>query len=342
MLIVLVHIAGYAMYRLGTDPDMARYMVVWALFETIAHNATVFFALISGLLYSTVLAGRGWVRFFRSKMINVILPYVFFSLLFTAIVFTGFSGISLFSGSAADFAHEAFGNILTGNASFHFWYLPVLTGLFVLTPLIAWIVAKPWGGWVVAAAMLVPLFISRTWPDNSFLNVAVFMAPYAFGVWLGADYDRRMEKVRKRLWLLIATVVLLSIATTVAFVEYAGPMFVADKSWDGPVNWYESISYVQKMALACVVLLWLKAHESWRPRWLDLLATYAFAIYFIHAAVRDILFEGLLWMDLRIGPAWLQVPAILAIWIATLALSLGISMLVRRALGKRSRMIIGT
>lgn len=341
MLIVLVHIAGYSMFRIGTDPDMSDYLVVWAVFETIAHNGTVFFALISGLLYSTVLAGRGWVNFFRSKVTNVILPYVFFSLLFTAIVFSGISGISLFSGEVADYAREAFGNILTGNASFHFWYLPVLAGLFVLTPLVASIVAKPWGGWIVGAAMLVPLFVSRTWPDNSVQNVAVFMAPYAFGVWLGADYDSRMEKLRLLMKPLIATVILLSVATTAAFVQYTGPMYMADEQWDGPVNWYESISYVQKMALACVVLLVLKANESWRPRWLDLLATYAFAIYFLHAAVRDVLFEGLLWLGVEIGPSWLHAPTILIIWIATLALSLGFSMLVRRALGRRSRMIIG-
>lgn len=341
MLIVLVHIAGYSMFRIGTDPDMSDYLVVWAVFETIAHNGTVFFALISGLLYSTVLAGRSWVSFFRSKVTNVILPYVFFSLLFTAIVFSGISGISLFSGDVADYAREAFGNILTGSASFHFWYLPVLAGLFILTPLVTWIVAKPWGGWIIGAAMLVPLFVSRTWPDNSVQNVAVFLAPYAFGIWLGADYDSRMGRLRELVRPLIAIVILLSIATTVAFVEYTGPMYMADEQWDGPVNWYESISYVQKMALACLVLLWLKAHEDWRPRWLDLLATYAFAIYFLHAAVRDILFEGLLWLDVEIGPAWLHTPVILLIWFATLALSLGISVLVRRALGRKSRMIIG-
>ncbi len=146
MLIVLVHIAGYSMFRIGTDPDMSDYLLIWAVFETIAHNGTVFFALISGLLYSTVLAGRGWLSFFRSKVMNVILPYVFFSLLFTAILFSGIDGISLFSGNLGDFAREAFGNILTGSASFHFWYLPVLVGLFALTPLLAWIVAKPRGG----------------------------------------------------------------------------------------------------------------------------------------------------------------------------------------------------
>lgn len=341
MLIVLVHIAGYSMFRIGTDPDMSDYLLIWAVFETIAHNGTVFFALISGLLYSTVLAGRGWLSFFRSKVMNVILPYVFFSLLFTAILFSGIDGISLFSGNLGDFAREAFGNILTGSASFHFWYLPVLVGLFALTPLLAWIVAKPRGGWVIGAAMLVPLFVSRTWPDNSVQNVAVFMAPYAFGIWLGADYDSRMAKLRLLMKPLIATVIFLSIATTVTFVLYTGPMYMADEQWDGPVNWYESISYVQKMALACLVLLWLKAHEGWRPRWLDLLATYAFAIYFLHAAMRDVLFEGLLWLGVEISAAWLHAPAILAIWIATLALSLGVSVLVRRAFGRKSRMIIG-
>lgn len=341
MLIVLVHVAGITMYRLGTDPDMSDYMMLFAVFETIAHNGTIFFALISGLLYSTVLAGRTWPNFFRGKALNVIFPYVFFSLIFTCIIFSVFEGIQLFSGSLNQFFRVAVDNILVGGASFHFWYIPVLVGLFVLTPLIDWIVAQSWGTWVIAAAMVVPLFLNRTFPDNSPQNVVVFMAPYTFGIWLGADYDKRMAQLRLYLVPLIAVVIASSIATTLVFEAYVGPLVMAGEQWEGPINWYESISYIQKMTLACIVLLWLKAHDSWQPRWLEMLATYAFAIYFLHVAVFVVVLEALIGLGVKITPVWMHIITVPVIWIVVLAISLGIAVLVRKLAGKRSRMMIG-
>jgi surface polysaccharide O-acyltransferase-like enzyme len=329
------------MYRLGTDPDMSDYMLQYAVFETLAHNGTMFFALISGLLYATVLGNRGWRNFFRGKLLNVIAPYALFTLVYTAVGFSVFVGLVPFSGGLSDYALAAISNFGSGQASFHLWYIPVLAALFVLTPIIVWIVRQPWGNWVIILLMLPPLLFSRSFDAYSVENVLVFLAPYAFGIWLGSDYEKRIAGIGRVAPLLLALLFVSSVATTLMVWKYVGPLVFAGKEWEGAINWYESISYIQKMTLACVILVWLKAHKNWLPRWLDLLANYAFAIYFLHIAVYVLIIEGLLALGVSIGPVWIHsftIPLLLA---ATLGISVGISIIVKKMLGRKSRIIIG-
>ena len=74
---ILAIIGAHAWSVLGsfgaqeTNPD---YIWLYSVTETLFHGATLFFALISGLLYSRVLSGKSWGTFFRNKGANVILP----------------------------------------------------------------------------------------------------------------------------------------------------------------------------------------------------------------------------------------------------------------------------
>lgn len=71
-----------------------------------------------------------------------------------------------------------------------------------------------------------------------------------------------------------------------------------------------------------------------------MLATYAFAIYFLHVAVFVVVLEALIGLGGKISPVW-NIITVPVIWIVVLAISLGIAVLVRKLAGKRSRMIIG-
>ena len=54
-----------------------------AVNETLFHDSTLYFALISGLLFSLVLQPRGWTAFFKSKLHHVIAPYIVMTMAFT-------------------------------------------------------------------------------------------------------------------------------------------------------------------------------------------------------------------------------------------------------------------
>ncbi|MCM8558164.1 acyltransferase family protein [Sphingomicrobium sediminis] len=341
ILIVGAHAPTMTIWDLGMQGPLDPNLALAAGVEVIGHNSTLFFAFISGLLFSTILAGRGWGRFYKSKILNVLFPYAFFTLLFTLFHWKFGQSLQVFSGDVGAYAREVWDNLLTGQASFQFWYIPVLAILFVLTPITAWTMRQRWAPFILVPLLAAPLVLSRTFPDNSVENVVVFLAPYAFGVWLGLDYEKRVRHVERLFWPCVVLAIVASIAAYILFFNHYGPLLVRDEDPAGPVNWYETASYVQKMALLCLVLLWLRAHSDWLPRWLDLLAINAFAIYFMHAFLLFSFFE---WVNLFLDaqpPATVQIAVGLLAWIGVLAVSLAISEGLRRLLGPRSKMLIG-
>ena len=337
ILIVGTHAFVTANFWLGTGGKMKPDKLLMSVIELVFHNSTIFFALISGLLFSTVLHGRGWTRFFRSKLLYAIVPYVLFSVPFTYFHWTFRNGYEEFQGTPAEFLSKLTENLLSGSASFQFWYIPVLAGLFVLTPTIWWFVGSRASPFFLAASLAVPLFVSRILPQNGWENLLFFLGPYTLGIWLGADYETRMERLARRSLLLVVLLILASIAA--AYLHYFSDAHGIPRR---PINLFESASYVQKMALALIVLLWLKEREGWLPHWLDQFAIYAFAIFFVH---QIILFWG---QDLlnRFVADRPNIAAVLAVgaawWIVALCGSLAIAKAMHKMLGMRSRMIIGS
>lgn len=327
---------------LGQNEAPQPNMALLSLSETVAHNGTIFFALISGILFSVILADRGWPKFFKSKLLNVILPYCLFSFIFTFFNWNFEDGLMIFSGDLSEFLAVSLGNIVSGQASFQFWYIPVLAVLFVLTPALTWLMKQAWAEYLLAVILVVPLFVSRTFPENSVANVVVFLAPYTFGLWLGARYETRIELVQRWAGLLVAIATAASVLTFYLFYSYYGPLQVEQRSPEGPVNWFESASYAQKMTLAGLVLLILRAKGDWLPRWLDLLAVNAFAIYFIHVFLLFSWFAAINRFLASPPSALLTALSALAIWVGLLALSVAVSSALRKIFGRKSRLLIGS
>jgi fucose 4-O-acetylase-like acetyltransferase len=53
------------------------------LSETLFHDSTVYFALISGLLFSSILRARGYRNFYQSKARYVLIPYIVCTIVFS-------------------------------------------------------------------------------------------------------------------------------------------------------------------------------------------------------------------------------------------------------------------
>ena len=99
---------------------------------------------------------------------------------------------------------------------------------------------------------------------------------------------------------------------------------------------------MQKLALAAIVLVSFHANEQRLPRWLHTLATFAFSIYFLHAIVLIMLEEAQI--RFALGPTaarWMFATGFVFL-IVSIAIAVIVSALMRRALGKRSRMLLGT
>lgn len=336
--IVAIHAFGNAILfvRPESPPEFDRYLnfLVVAAF----HDSTIYFALISGLLYARVLSGRGWGNFYYSKLKNVLVPYLLFSLLFTYWLRYEEQGVTApfgeaFKGGPREYLAAVGSNLLTGDAMYQLWYMPVLALLFLATPLIAAALKSAKTHWVVVGLAFLPLFVSREHNLVTPSTTLYFLGAYTLGILAGSDYDRWHAWMERKLGLLLAL-------AGIGFVALAGLTLMRVDRF-GPLSVLESVHYVHKLAISGVALVLFERWDARLPKVLDSLATYSFAIFFLHAAVLYLL-TSYANTVLASHPSLIGTLLLCAAWLViSIGVSMAIATVLRRILGRRSRMLVG-
>ena len=334
--IVVIHAFGFVFYLAESmdNPAESVLKVLNWMNSILFHDATLYFAFISGILFSMILQERGYVRFFKSKFNYVVLPYLFFTALFTWRAWPLDGGAAvIFDGTMLEFLQASGKNLLTGGAVFTLWYIPVLLVLYIATPVFAKLLETKGAKWLNVVIMLSPLIISRVWPAISWTNFAYFLGAYLLGMYTGANYRLVIETVRRHVVLFIA----IAIGATAILVA----LFISDDPGWGVIRFSESAWYVQKIAISGLVLLWFERSITTVPKWLDVLGNYAFAIYFLHGYL---LFEMYSVME-RTGLV-LENGALILFWaivtyVGVIAASILIAFAAKTAFGGRSRYFMG-
>ncbi|WP_412971395.1 acyltransferase family protein [Glaciecola sp. MF2-115] len=333
--IVAIHAIEFVFYFAGTSnsphkADLTAF--VWG--ESILfHDSTLYFTFISAILFSLILEERGYSRFFKSKITNVFLPYLFFTCFFTWRQW-GFDGsLTYFSGSLLEYFLLVGKNLITGGAIFSFWYIPVLFVLFLATPLFAKLLKSNQARYLVILLILMPLVCSRAWPDITWTNFAYFLGAYMLGMLVGANYRQTIDLIERYL----TSFILLAVASTLSLV---GLFYLESPSW-GIVTFTESAWYIQKIAFSALVILLFERTMGNVPAWLNLLGNYAFTIYFLHAYL---LFDMYKHMNSLITPPT-STPIILALALLNVVFVITLGVIITHGckllLGKWSRNIIG-
>ena len=310
--------------------------------ETLFHDSTIYFALISGLLFSAVLRVRGYGNFYQSKAKYVLLPYIVCTLVFSLSRWdnTG-NGVLAWPTGWDDYAGSVLPNLMHGEAQFTYWYIPVLLILFAITPLLsALTTAKSYAALPAWGLMLAPLVISRPEFGEGANQIQpgtliYFAGAYTVGVTLGNRLEPLLDRIAAYRNHLIAAAIL----SSAILLE----LQLAQVNRFGNYSVQETFFYLQKMSLAALVLLWLRSQENRQPRWLAYFANEAFSIYFLHvyfiALLADICW-GLL-HDPRFLP-WSVYVSSVAFFTFALAMSVLVVRLLRLLLGKHSRLFIGS
>lgn len=334
---ILSIVAGHALsdqvYFFGGSEPSPSVAALGAVVEAIFHGGTIYFALISGLLFSLVLHTKGWPAFFRSKLTNVLSPYVVMTFFFTWYGHDDQFRLRVFEGSVQDYLATVFTNLWTGGAFYPLWYIPILVILYAATPLIAWLLDRPRARWLVWIVMLAPLAASREWPEFSWTNPVYFLGPYTIGMYVARQYASWLNAFRA--WR--KPLVIIAVTTTAALVIAC----LIDFNKVGSVSIRETLFYLQKLAIAAVVLVWLHAREHHLPQWLNTLATLAFPLYFLHALLLLLLKDGQTRLGLVPDTVLGLIVGGLVCLAAAITMGVAISVLARRLLGKRSRMLLG-
>ena len=332
--IVGAHAWSMLGFTSGAETRLPNYIWLYATTETLFHGSTLFFALISGILYTRVLRGKSWRSFYSSKWTNVVLPYAFITLLLTALAWPQYLEYGRANHIEFFFPQELLTNLASGRAQVHLWYIPVLCVLFALTPLLD-LLLKFRNGAIVMLLALLPLVVSRTtYPDLiSLPTVVYFLGAYAFGMVLGERLPAMLTLVERHLSLLLAVLAISTIGNFLLFLWDYVPV--------GLTSAHQSVVYIQKLTLALVVLYLLQLRGLRQSRVLGVLGTYSFSLYFLHFTPILLLSEA---FGKQFPDATLPGLALggLLIYLLSIALCLLLSMGLRRMLGRHSRMLIGT
>ncbi|WP_299570753.1 acyltransferase [uncultured Shewanella sp.] len=275
--IVGAHAWSFMIFWTGSL-DSVGLEVLFSVTEMLFHGSTLYFAIISGLLFSLILTKRSWKQFYLSKLLNVLLPYIAVSLFY----------FSVYGGWQTNGAIKQFLlSVWMGKASIHMWYIPVLMVLYLLTPLLWHIVKKPRLSLVTIAIILLPLIISRSpFPDFIKLQTFIyFIGAYTLGMFAGAYYEKILHWISQNIKTLLTVLVILSVLIICSyFYDFID------------VGWFslrQSLIYVQKLIIAATVLYglhWLVDQEDTdinpllvsTNRVVTVLGHMAFSIYFLH------------------------------------------------------------
>ena len=313
------------------DPQLK---LLHSVTETLFHDGTIIFALISGLLFSLILKNNSWRKFYVSKVKHVFLPYVLMTFIYTLIqwqvTMVGFYEIS--PDSWLGYLNAVMLNIPLGMGSFHLWYIPILLLLFVATPAINQLVEKK-SFVVLGIIALAPVIASRVWPQFSWLTFVYFLGAYSIGIYAGANYQRSLDFIQRHtLFLLMIFLITSGFLIFFYQINFEKIAFVSV---------IESVFYLQKLALAGVLLNCIYKIEKCVPPWLDKIGNYSFSIYFIHPLLGILFVEWLKEQGMLSNNPWIVVLLGTVVFLYCLLASMLITTIVKKACGKYSRMVVG-
>ncbi|MGF1454108.1 MAG: acyltransferase family protein [Alphaproteobacteria bacterium] len=332
--ILMVH--AYALSVHYAPASMQSHVALtWSrdIVETLLHGSTLFFTLLSGILFSKCLAGRPWTTFFQNKISNVALPYLWVTLLFTLLTWNPDTGWTICQGAWLETLKQAASNTVTGAARFHLWYIPLLAVLYAATPLAQALLSVRRFHGVAIVLILVPLVASRTASALDVTTVLYFFGAYLLGMAIGRHLERVLGFVRTRVSPIVKLTILLSLC--ILGLKRFG------LDWWGDISVQESLFYPQKILITLLVLSALQRHSD-RAAWLAPFATYAFPLYFFHLLPMEWALHAI-HRPLLSGMAETWVVHMLAL-ATTVASLIGVTFFAhgfKQALGRRSRVLIG-
>lgn len=332
--IVAAHSWSWLLFA-GDFATMPSRTAVFAVAETLFHGSTLYFALISGLLFGLVLYRKGWKAFFRSKLLNVLTPYAVVSLFFVSAFWPMYKQWLESEGMSTNFAYVYLSGLLKGTIMLPFWYIPILMLLYLATPIVDRLIRDERLRWGAIALIAMPLVISRTVAPD-FLSVhtfTYFLGAYTLGMLAGSYYQTATKLLEQYRWLLWLAATGCSAVVLLLFLNEYEP--------SGSYSEVQTLIYVQKLSIAGLVIHALARHEASLPRLLFTLGSYAFAIYFLHFFMVNAVGFGIQASTQGLANAWTAALGGLIILVAATASSLLFSWLLKKLFRSRSRMIIG-
>jgi surface polysaccharide O-acyltransferase-like enzyme len=323
--IVIVHV--WHIPKIYIESQYASYTFINVLREVLFHASTIYFIFISGFLFYYLSPKFNLQRYYKSKLSNVISPYIFM----TAFVLIIHLSKYIHPEDSIIFSIKRILDVFVyGKAQIQYWYIPFISLVFIISPLILKI-PKDILAKIIVVTSFLPLFGTRTGTTVSFDQYIYFFPIYLLGIYIAMDYSDFLSKIKTKKKLLVTTVIISSFF--LLFIHWKNYQFSFS-------NITESLFYIQKISISFLIIIIFEKLESKNIPILNSVANYSFAIYFTHLLV------GNRWMhkyyyDFIIKSSFLVLPASIVYVIFITFSTLFICMLLKKILGKQSRYFIG-
>lgn len=304
------------------------------------------FVFISGFFFHHIFYRQfQYSQFMLKKVKNVLLPYVFLSLL--ALIYYLSSGISL--PDAKELGITSLTNwqdylsmiglyLWTGRTSFAYWYIPFIMLIFLMSPLFISYIRQ---GvrirlLIFIIALVLAMIVHRPAGNLSPWHAVMYFLPmYLLGILVSMHREPVQRYLHNKAFVLGVTVVFLAILQALIYPGFGNLHKLHPFTFDGL-----DILILQKIVLCFFFLSLLEKLSEHYPQipLLRLLADASFAIYFIHPWVLIAL----------VGYKWLpnvEHMSGLVQFIITFPLTILISMtlayVIKRCAGQYSRSLTG-
>lgn len=297
--------------------------------EVAFHDSAIYFIFVSGFLFYYLSPKFELIKYYKSKLFNVIFPYIFLTsliILFDKTILIVHHEYTIF-----DLFKKIGWSLLHGSARIQYWYIPFIFLVFLVSPILLK-VPKNIFHKVVMVGCLLPLLGTRTGTQISFLQYIYFFPIYLLGIYVAMDYSNFILLIRRKKSVLI----FISIVSSILLI------FLRGKSYH--IGWFnitESLYYIQKISICFLSIIILIKLENKEIAWLDYFATYSFAIYFTHTLVGNSFIMSWYYHHVFSKSPGLIVPLSIFFVVTIAFTTLLICLIIKKILGKRSRYFIG-
>ncbi|UVI30570.1 acyltransferase [Paenibacillus spongiae] len=322
--VLMVHATSASVVNLVNYDSFFAYN----LLNTLALYCVPAFVFLTGFTlfynyYDRPMSGGDWSRFFRKRLVYIVIPYFAVSLVYYSGVYFVLTRHPLNLANISEFIRLFGERLANGNAYTHLYYLLVTIQFYVMFPLLLALFRR----WKRLVYWAIPLGFAIQWgfyamnryvwhiPSKGTVAFTYF-APFLLGVFVGIHYEQVKKwlqpgkwKLRARtgawtalLWAVWAASAALYV--TVWYVTRTNNKALHHLWYEGGYNLFTFTSIL--VLLQIVYTLYARAPEKW-IKGLDELGTLSFGVYLVH--------PGFLLIYRKLSPA-VPMNGIYHVWVA--------------------------
>lgn len=318
---MLMIVAVHSIYIIeNNSPNLYEYL------DLLVSNSSVYLVFISGFLFQYLLKDFNYRDYLIRKFKFIILPYILMTFPAICLLIMG-SDFLPKSWIATDMFlqkpvyRQVVLYYITGAHLPHFWYIPMISIIFIISPLLYYVDKHPGLYYALPLLLLIAFYTGRPPSNDNTLQSFVFFLPvYILGMNFSHYFVDLIKIIIRFWWAILFAIVLL--------IHYS--------------QFIPNINYLAKIGIAyLVIMIFYKYQNEAIDRIFGPVAKYSFGIFFIHKYIMILL----VYIAGKLSITFLftsGIPGYSLFYVFIMAVSIALLMTAKLILKENSRLITGS